>query len=430
MKKAVFALVVLVCIGLIGPKLVGGIIEEKYQDISSRLNENPSIEITEHSFTSDWFLGQAVSKVKFKDVELDNVSIIVTEQLNFGPFIFADNEFTFALAKSVADIDVEVTNLDETEKKEIAALTKQLNEKLSISSVINYRFNYTTHLTLDAFEFEQDGSQINSGLLESEFTLSDEKYLEGYMNWSGLEFKGPDVSVQVSPLTTIFTQEVISGDYYAGNAIAAGDFSMQLSNIIANDNNGNELLNIENLSLIVDTAIEQDLMNVQLKYAADSFKGAGQELNKLNLDIALNKLDPQVLIELNELGIKMQQDPEKIEHFSQQLILTATKLLAKDPEININDLSVETTDGVIKSDLKLTIDHTLYDQANPMSIIAALKADAKGVAPLPFFQKLGLAGMIDMYVDQGFIIKEADKLSFDAQFIQGKLTVNGNLMGM
>ena len=49
MKKAVFALVVLVCIGLIGPKLVGGIVEEKYQDITNLLNENPSIVITEHN---------------------------------------------------------------------------------------------------------------------------------------------------------------------------------------------------------------------------------------------------------------------------------------------------------------------------------------------------------------------------------------------
>ena len=93
-------------------------------------------------------------------------------------------------------------------------------------------------------------------------------------------------------------------------------------------------------------------------------------------------------------------------------------------------MSVETTDGVIKSDLKLTIDHTLYDQANPMSIIAAIKADTKGAAPLSFFQKLGLAEMINMYVEQGFIIKEADKLSFDAQFVQGQLTVNGNVITM
>jgi uncharacterized protein YdgA (DUF945 family) len=430
MKKAVFALVVLVCIGLIGPKLVGGIVEEKYQDITNRLNENPSIVITEHNFTRDWFSGQAVSTMKFKDVELYDVDIIVTEQLNFGPFIFADNEFTFALAKSVAVIDVEVTNIDETDKKEIAALIQQLNEKLSITSVINYRFNYTTHIVLDAIEFEQDGSQVNIGVLESEFTLSDEKYLEGYINWAGLDFKGPDMNVQVSPLTTTFTQEVISGDYYAGNAIAAGDLSMQLSNIIAKDNNGNELLNIEHLTFFVETAIEQGLMNLHLKYAADSIKGAGQELEKLNFDLALNKLDPQVLIELNELGVKMQQDPAKIEQFSQQLTMAATKLLAKDPEININDLSVVTADGVIKSELKLVIDHTLYDQANPMSIIAAINADAKGVAPLPFFQKLGLAGMIDMYVEQGFIIKEADKLSFAAQFMQGQLTINGKVIPM
>ncbi|MGB2739300.1 MAG: DUF945 family protein [Cognaticolwellia sp.] len=430
MKKAVFAIGALVCVGLVGPKVVGSIVETKYEDITSRLIDHPSIEITEHSFTSDWFSGQAISKMRFKGVELDDVYIIVTEQLNFGPLIFADNEFTFALAKSVANLDVDVTNLDEAKQKEIAALTKELNEKLSISSVISYGLNYTTHLALDAIEFEQDGSQVNSGKLESEFTLSGEKYLEGYMNWSGLDFKGPNMNVKVSPLTATFTQEVISGDFYAGNAISAGDFSMQLSNIIATDGIGNELVNVQNLTFIADSEIEQDLMNLHIQYAADSFKGAGQELEKLNLDIALNKLDPQVLIELNELAMKMQQDPENAERYSQQLTMTATKLLAKDPEININDLSVVTTDGAIKSDLKLAIDHTLYDQANPMSIIAAIKADAKGAAPLPFFQKLGLAGMIDMYVDQGFIIKEVDKLSFAAQFMQGQLTVNGKVIAM
>ena len=108
----------------------------------------------------------------------------------------------------------------------------------------------------------------------------------------------------------------------------------------------------------------------------------------------------------------------------------ATKLLAKDPELNINDFSVLTSEGVIKSDLQLMVDHTRYDQANPMSIMAALKADAKGVAPLPFFQKMGLEGMINMYIEQGFIIEKEAELSFAAQFAQGQLTVNGQAIAL
>ncbi|MBA6342844.1 YdgA family protein [Colwellia sp. MB02u-10] len=430
MKKALFAVGALLCVGIIAPKVIGSLVEKKYEDITSRLVEHPSIEITEHSFTSDWFSGQVINKIRFKGVEFDNVDIIVTEQLNFGPLIFSDNEFTLALASSVADVNFEVTNLDESQQQEIAIFTQQLNEKLSISSVVSYGLNYTTHIVLEAIELEQDGNQINSGRIESEFTLSDEKYLEGYINWSGLDFNGSEMNAHVSPLTATFTQEIISGDFYTGNTLAAGDFSMQLSNISAQDSIGNELLNIENLIFIANSEIEQDLMNLHIKYGAERFKGAGQELEKLNLDIALNKLDPQVLIELNDLVMKMQQDPENTESYSQQLTISATKLLANNPELNINDFSLLTPEGTIKSDLQLVVDHTLYDQANPMSIIAALRADAKGVAPLPFFQKMGLEAMINMYVEQGFIMKKEAELSFAAQFAEGQLTVNGQAIAL
>ncbi|MGB1263085.1 MAG: DUF945 family protein [Cognaticolwellia sp.] len=430
MNKALLAIGAVVCVGLIGPKVVGSIVEEKYADIASRLVDHPTIEVTERSFTRHWFSGQARSKMKFKGVELDHVDIIVSEQLSFGPIIFADNSIKFALAHSAADIQFDVSGLNAAEQKEIAAFTEQLNEKLTVASVISYGLNYSTHIASQALVFEQDRTQVSIGALDSEFTLSDEKYLDGYLNWSGLDIKGPKANVQVSPLTATFAQEVISGDIYAGNAIASGDFAMKVENINAQDNSGNELLNIDQLSLVADSSIEQALMNVQLKYGAERFKGAGQALEKLNLDISLHKLDPKVLIELNDLGMKAQQEPANAASYGQQLNSAVTKLLATNPEIKINDFSVVTPDGVIQSDLQLLIDHTLYNQANPMSIIAALNADAKGIAPLPFFQKLGFEGMINMYIEQGFIVKDADKLSFAAQFKQGQLTVNGNTIAM
>ena len=430
MNKVLLVVGTVACVGLIGPKVVGGIVEQKYDDIASRLVDHPTIEVTERSFTSGWFSGQAISKMRFKGVELDEFSIVVTEQLSFGPIIFADNSIKFALAHSAADIQFDVTGVSEAEQKEIAAFTEQLNEKLTVSSVISYGLNYTTQIATQALEFEQDSTHVNIGALDSEFTLSDEKHLDGYLNWSGLDIKGPKANVQVSPLTATFTQEMISGDIYAGNGIASGGFALQIDNINAQDNSGNELLNIDQLSFMADSSIEQALMNIQMKYAAERFKGAGQALEKLNLDISMNKLDPKVLIELNDLAMKAQQDPANAASYGQQLNIAATKLLATNPEININDFSVVTPDGAIQSDLQLLIDHTLYNQANPMSIIAALNADAKGIAPLPFFQKLGFEHIINMYIEQGFIIKEADKLSFAAQFKQGQLTVNGNTIAL
>jgi len=432
MKKVVIALGAIVCVGLVGPKVIGSIVEQKYDDIASRFVDHPSIEIVERSFTTHWFSGQSVTKMKIKGVaaEIEDFQLIVNEQLTFGPVIFADNSVNFALAHSNANLDFDVSSLDQETQNDITEFTDQLNEKLTISSIITYGLNYTTQARMAATSFEEDGNTLDIGALDSEFTLEDDKYISGYLNWSGLDFKGPEANVQLSPLESTFSQEIIDGDIYSGNGLSIGDFSMLIKSISAQDNQGNELLSIENLTLSADSQLEDELMNIGIKYGADRFKGAGQELEKLNLDISFNRLDPKVLMEINDWATKMQQDPENFEHYNQQLMTVATKLLAKDPELNINDFSVLTSEGVIKSDLQLMVDHTRYDQANPMSIMAALKADAKGVAPLPFFQKMGLEGMINMYIEQGFIIKKEAELSFAAQFAQGQLTVNGQAIAL
>ena len=190
------------------------------------------------------------------------------------------------------------------------------------------------------------------------------------------------------------------------------------------------MLNIENLVVSGSSKLKEELMKVTLHYGIEHFEGSGQILDKLNLDVSFDKLNPDVLLELNELAAKMQQEPENSELISQQIMSTAAQLLATNPEIKINDLSAMTPDGAIKSDLQLVIDHTLYNQANPMSIIAALKANSKGVAPVAFFQKLGMDDVVNMYLGQGFIEKKADELSFSATFEQGQLMLNGQMIAL
>ena len=62
MKKIVVALGAIVCVGLVGPKVIGSIVEKKYDDIASRFVDHPSVEIIERSFTKDWFSGSLLPK--------------------------------------------------------------------------------------------------------------------------------------------------------------------------------------------------------------------------------------------------------------------------------------------------------------------------------------------------------------------------------
>ena len=431
MKKLVVVIGV-VCAGLIAPKVIGTIVENKYDSIASRFVDHPSLEITQRSFSTDWFSGQSITKMKFKEpsAEVEGFEVTINEEFAFGPVIFADNDIHFALSHSNIDVDFEVLGVNETEQENINAFITQLNDKLFVSSTISYGLNYKTAIKMDATSFEEDGEQINLGAMDSEFTVTDEKYIDGYLNWTGLDFKGPEAHVQVSALAVTFNQEMINGDIYSANALALGDFSSLIKNITAQDANGDELLNIENLVVSGSSKLKEELMKVTLHYGIEHFEGSGQILDKLNLDVSFDKLNPDVLLELNELAAKMQQEPENSELISQQIMSTAAQLLATNPEIKINDLSAMTPDGVIKSDLQLIIDHTLYNQANPMSIIAALKANSKGVAPLAFFQKLGMDDVVNMYLGQGFIEKKADELSFSATFERGQLMLNGQMIAL
>lgn len=430
MKKALIIIGLLVCLGLIGPKIISSVVEKKYDDIASRFVDHPSVEITERSFTTHWFSGQAVTKMSLKGISTDQESyqLIVIEELSFGPFIWSENGFSFALAQSNASFDFTVSTTDQDLEDIINTFTEQLNEKLTLSSTITYRLNYLTELSLAAMTFEQDSNRIDIGAINSEFTLEDERYITGYFNWSGLEFLGPKANVQVSAVTSTFDQEIISGDIYTGNALSVGSFSMLMENISAQDHEGNKLLSVDNVNISAQSQLEEALMNIRIIYGAEHFVGAGQTLEKLNLDISFNKLDPKVLIALNDWATKMQQNPVDTAAYMQQLNAAASKLLAQNPEININDLSVITAEGEIKSDLQLKINAALYDQANPMSIISALQVDAKGLAPWSFFQKLGLAAMINIYIEQGFIVKKADELTFKAGLDKGQLTVNGKII--
>lgn len=431
MKKIAFALGAIVCICVIAPKIVGGMVEDEYDYIAKRLSDDPSIEIVERSFTNRWFNGESITELKFKGIsaELDGFKFIVTEQLSYGPVIFNESGLTMALAHSNADVSFLLPSehkLKEEEQKTIENLIKALNENLSITSVLSYAMNYNTHITLDEIPYEQNGNIVNIGKIDSEFTLIDKKKVIGSLNWDGINFSDEETTINIAPVTMTFDQEVINGDIYTVNSLMTGDFTLLFNKINASSINGEEIFTLDHLSISANSEIKEELINIDIQYQVEAFKGMNQDLKDVNVDIAFNKLDSKTLLELNDVVNKFEQNSSVFP--VQKLIEKASELLINNPEVIIKDLSAITSSGLIKSDMKIAIDNTLYDVSNPMSIIGALKANAKGNAPEAFFKQLGLEAMINMYVEHGFVVRKNDNLSFEALFNKGQLTVNGNII--
>jgi uncharacterized protein YdgA (DUF945 family) len=424
MKNLLIALITLISVGLIAPKIIGGVVEKEHQSGVDKLNENPSITVNSTTFTRDWFSGKATTEMTIilQDDVLDDITIIVEEDLQFGPIIFTDENVNFALSFSQAAINFKELAIDED-------IEEFIHNKIHLSGLLTFSKNIVSTIVIDEILKEVDGNKLTSKKAIGNFTLESNK-LYGDFNWAGLTLIISDESFEIGGIKFSVDQTLIAGSYYQGNAISVGSFDFSMASLTAKDTT--EVMAVDNILVSALSSVNNDLMTISMKYSAEKIASAGQQLENANLEVELNKLNINVMQEINTLTADLSGNGEEMfgsENIEKLSLLTA-KLLVDQPVIEVKDLSVQTPEGSIQSSMKIEVDQSLFDTANIMSIIPAIKADANGNAPVSFFTKLGLSPMVDMYIEQGFILKKENDLSFNVNFMQGQLTVNGQLIPM
>jgi len=424
-KKLFIVITLIVVAALVAPKFIGGVVETEYKSALNKMAENPAIVINSSTYSLDWFSGKVVTDISIllHDAEVDDIKLIVEDNISFGPVIFTDNGVKFALSYSQANINFKELLLDE----EIANF---IQDKIKLTGLMTFSKDIVTTLVIDEISEEVDGNKVRSSQAVGEFVLEDEKRAYGEFNWGGLTVNGNEDNITVGATNFSFDQTLIAGNYYQGNAISTGDFNFVISSVNVNDAAGNSVLEMSNLVVGAIASVHDDLMKIAVNYGADEVKSAGQQFNNAKLIIEFDKLDVKTIQEVNALLATLPVDGDNMFNAQsmEKLSPLVTKLLANDPVLAIKDLSVETPEGKITSAMNMTIDNNVFDANNMMSIMAAVIADANGKAPMAFFTRLGLAPMVDMYVEQGLLLKNEQELSFKANFTQGQLQVNGNLI--
>jgi hypothetical protein len=427
MKKIILILLLLIAAALIAPKFIGSVVETEHQSGVNKLNENPAITINSTSFTRQWFTGTAVTEVTIllQDEGIEDITLIVEESLAFGPVIFTEDGLEFALSYSQANINFKQLILDE----EIETF---INDKIHLSGLLTFSKNIVSKIVIDELSKEVDGNTVASAKAVGHFTVEDNNRLYGDFNWAGLTINTSDENFTLGEIQFSLDQTLIAGNYYQGNAVSTGDFAFSLASVAASDLEENTVFSLENLLVKAESTIDDDLMKITMGYSADKVETAGQKLENANIDIVIKHLNFIVMQEINTFMAELPADdeamftPEKMQKLSSLI----EKVLVDDPVIEVKDFSVLTAEGKIESSMDINVDKTLFDATNVMSIIPAIKANASGKAPLPFFTNLGLASMVEMYVEQGLVIQNEEELSVKIKFSQGQLEINDKVIPM
>jgi hypothetical protein len=428
MKKIfIIILLLLIITGVIAPKFIGSVVETEHQSGVNKLNENPAITINSTTFTRQWFTGQATTEVTIvlQDEGIEDITLIVEEDLSFGPVIFKDGGLVFGLSYSQANINFKKLFIDE----EIETF---INDKIHLSALLTFSKNIVSKVVIDEVSKEVDGNTVTSAKAVGKFTIEDSRRLYGDFNWDGLAAKTNEENFTLGKMKFSLDQTLIAGNYYQGNAISTGEFHFSMDSVVAKDNIDNTAFALNNLLVKAVSDLDDDLIGITMNYSADEIETSGQKLEDVNLDIVINRLNFIVMQEINTFMASLPIDdeamftPDKMEELS----LLVQKLLVDGPAIEVKDFSVKTAEGKIESSMQVSVDDKLFDTTDIMSIVPAIKVDAKGKAPMSFFTKLGMAPMVEMYVDQGYVILNENELSVKINFVQGTLEINDKVIPM
>lgn len=424
MKKIYIAIVLILASLLIAPKFIGSMVETERQRVLAKLNETDGITLTTSQYTGGWFGADVVSEMKIalEDNSINEVTIIVEEDLSFGPIIITEQNWHLGLGYSRVKFKFTALELDES-------IVDIINEKLHVGALLSFSKEVTTFINTDKISYQDVDSVIVSEPSSAQFTLINNEHISGDFSWGGLDVKGQDERLVIGAVGMSTKQKIVSGDYLAGTAILTGNATFTVAGLnVYNDNS--KVFSVDGAALTSEVSLENDLLALALNYQAKEISASGQYFKEPNVAIVLANIDVHALQELNttmanlSVNASGQYDSEES---LKALSAVAEKILAKDPNLKITDLSVVTDEGKIASEFNFNINKDLFDSAdlNSIALIKALEADAKGKAPMAFLSKLGMAPMVDNFVKEGYLNRQDNDITVEAKYVQSQLTVNG-----
>jgi len=426
MKKLYIALVLVLASVLIAPKFIGSVVETERQRVIKKLNETDGISLTTSEYNSGWFGADVVSEmtIALDDKSIADVTIILEEALSFGPVIITEQSWHLALGYSAVKFKFAALDVDDD-------IVEIINEKLHVGALLGFNKAVTTFIDTDKISYQNVDGLIVSEPASMQFTLINNEHINGDFSWGGLEVNGQDERLVIGAIDMSTQQKVVSGDYLSGTAILTGDAAFKVAGLnIYNENS--KVFSVDQAVLTSKVSLDNDLLALALNYQAKEISASGQYFKEPNVAILLANIDVDALQELNTAmaNLSVNASGEYDSEESLKVLSAVTeKMLAKDPNLKITDLSVVTEEGKVATEFNFNINKDLFDSANVNSItlITSLEAYAKGKAPMAFLSKLGMAPMVDNFVKQGYLHRQNNEITVEAKYVQSQLMVNGKV---
>lgn len=426
MKKLLTILVIAGAL-LASPYFIGQQTETKIRDMYAQMSDYPSYELEITEYHQGWFGSRLTATFTMPiaaadDLGIEHLSFTLQQEIQHGPLLWKYNGLGFGLNDSSTQIKLDQDML--------ALLPADLNiadNNLQIIGHIGFNGSVQSIVKLSPFSMLIDEAKLE--IKGAEFTSS--VAMDGAMtfagSWQGLTIsEDQQTLVELKQLTVSGVQQLIRGELFSPTALTTGDFFVHMAQFSVAGPTPDTVINIEDLSITGASQENDGLLLIDVLFNAENIDAMAQQFNDFNYQITMKNLDVDVFQEVQRVMLEIQELPEQQQAMAlMQLQALLPKLIAKAPEFNITQLGINTEDGEVSSDLNIKFDQSIYDANNPMSMILAVDANAKGHAPQAFFERIGMATDVDGMLDQNILVKDNDNVSFNFTFKNGQALLNG-----
>ncbi len=417
---------------LVAPKFIGGVLQQEREDVLVELNQIEGITLTTNEYKPRWFGADVISKLTFthKKTGLKNVSLVVEEELSFGPVIVTtDQGWHLGLGYSEVNFKFSSADIDE----EVITI---INEKIQLGALLNFSSDVITFINIDEFSHQHRDERIASAPITAQFTFVNDKHVIGDFSWEGFEyFNQSGERTVMSNLAIVSDQQVVSGDYLQGTAIVTGELSIKVGSFDMYDTPGEVYsltdegltyatvaehnFSLSDAGLTTVISLDNDLLSFTLKHHAKNINVLEQNLDNTNLEVELANVDLYALQELKTALVNSSMPP----------VTNLLDIVDAQPTLKVSDLSLVTKEGKVVTELNVSFNRDLIDFNNfsSMALLTGLEANAKGQAPLAYLAKIGAAAMVDNLVEQGYLTKQDNDIIFIAEYEENQLMLNGKV---
>ena len=440
------AVVVVVALVAATPYVTGILVEQKYRDGMTILQDFALQQSGAFNVKSDvdyqrgWLSSTAVNTITIEVAERDPVTLVLNSNISHGPLLLSGpNKF------GMASVETNMP-LSETLRADMAKIWKGNENPIQVQSHMDFDGKTLTEVSIAGFTVDNldnnPTGKFNFEPLSTTVTLSEQfTRAEADMAWNGMQLDTEDAKVVVGKLTGRSEKQLSPQGLWLGDdEFSLGTVSVDVSGALASGADASSKMPssgmIEKLELFIHT--EVDSSNLAKGHTTIAVKNVVVEnksvASDVKLTLAIERLQADALQAITEKISAHQKhsiqsgNPGQTPGFA--LVQDeVTAILAAGPVLKITTLQATTEHGKVDADLEAMI--KVDDPAalqNPMFLLFALQAAGNASVPARLIESTPLAAFVPGYIEQGYIKSEGGQLQTSVKFQQGQLTLNGKAL--